>query len=64
MSCVCLANMGQGAQGSGTIWAMEPMGQASLGPKNGAVGAWAGPCALFGSQAWSLAPGFPGQYGP
>ena len=27
-------------------------------------GAWAGPCALFGSQAWSPAPGFPGPYGP
>ena len=36
------------------LWAREPRGQ---GPKEAAVGAWDRPSCLFGSQAWSLAPG-------
>ena len=56
---------GPRAQGPGTIWAREPRGQGpSLAPEKGAVRAWAGPCALFGSKAWPLGLGFPGPYGP
>ena len=62
MSYFCLANMAQ-----------EPRGQGPYGPGNRdqawdpkrAHGLAQDPDrALFGPQAWSLAPGFPGPYGP